>query len=652
MGALSSLTVLLLLACNGDDTTDSGSVDTGSTLGTDSGGTIPDADDDDYPADVDCDDDNPDIYPGADETCNGADDDCDDEIDEEALDATPWYADSDGDGLGDPAVVTDACDQPDDTVDNALDCNDGDSEIGEAATWYHDADHDGYGDGETTGCDQPPDTSEVEGDCDDSDDSVYPGAEEICSDGVVNDCDGTADDAIAGCGWPASASDTDADVTITHTYDEAFAWYNIAGPGDLNGDGVGDLLVSAPWTKGISNLNFNGGVYILYGPVTSGALADADASIISEGTSDNFGSGVDWAGDLNGDGYDDLVVGAQGAGDNTTGAVYLFLGPVTAGTAVDTAVLTVTGTDGYSTLGSSVASGGDADGDGVNDLLVGGFYNNDVELYGGAAFFISGSETGTTDTDAAAFSSWFGEEAWDGAGIQSAYLDDVNGDGIGDWAIVATKQDNGDWDRGVIYVLHGPVSAGSYSLADADAKLAGAGTAYNLGRRLASGIDDNGDGYGDLWASTHWTSDGGSYLFRGPLTADRDTTEADASLIADYAGTNYFMGTVVSAPGDLDQDGFDDVVLGSGLFELDNSGASYREAYGAFLFMGPVSGNHDESSAATHFLSSTGSTRWAGNVGSPGDISGDGAPDLVIASLSMPTEGTPDATSIFFGSAF
>jgi hypothetical protein len=197
-----------------------------------------------------------------------------------------------------------------------------------------------------------------------------------------------------------------------------------------------------------------------------------------------------------------------------------------------------------------------------------------------------------------------------------------------------------------------PSPPASYSLADADVKLAGAGTAYNLGRRLASGFDDNGDGYGDLWAASHWTSDGGSYLFHGPITADRDATEAESSLIADYAGTNYFMGTVVSVPGDLDQDGFDDVVLGSGLFELGISGASYREAYGTFLFMGPVSGSHDESSAAPHFLSSTGSTRWAGMVGSPGDISGDGAPDLVIASLSSPAEGTPDGSSIFFGPSF
>ncbi len=168
----------------------------------------------------DCDDSNPDTYPGADEFCNGEDDDCDGEVDEDdAVDVLTWYEDGDGDGYGDPATVDVDCDQPADHVGNADDCDDGDAaqfpgavefcngedddcdgEVDEddavdAATWYLDADGDGFGDpaAPTQACSVPADHVADATDCDDVDPAVNPAAEEVCN-GIDDDCDALTDE--------------------------------------------------------------------------------------------------------------------------------------------------------------------------------------------------------------------------------------------------------------------------------------------------------------------------------------------------------------------------------------------------------------------------------------------------------------------------
>ena len=148
----------------------------------------------------DCDDDSDLIAPDATEVCNGIDDDCDELIDAADLDvdlssAPTWWADFDEDGWGNPAISIVACEQPNFYADNDLDCDDGDDTSGPEVEWWIDGDGDGVGAGGTVGpqCDQPsPLAVPVEGDedCNDSDSSVYPGASDICGDGVDANCDG------------------------------------------------------------------------------------------------------------------------------------------------------------------------------------------------------------------------------------------------------------------------------------------------------------------------------------------------------------------------------------------------------------------------------------------------------------------------------
>ena len=190
--------------------------------------------------DTDCDDLSAAVNPGATELCNDIDDDCDGSTDEDdAADAVVWYADSDGDGFGDPTSQATACDAPSGYTDDTSDCDDGSAAISpdadevcdgidndcdgitdgtdslDAGTWYLDRDGDGHGDPATStvSCTAP--ASHVAGgtDCDDTDASISPAAVEYC-DTIDNDCDGSTDEDDAA---------------------DALTWY-----ADSDGDGFGD----------------------------------------------------------------------------------------------------------------------------------------------------------------------------------------------------------------------------------------------------------------------------------------------------------------------------------------------------------------------------------------------------------------------------
>jgi large repetitive protein len=188
---------------------------------------------------TDCDDRRSATNPAAPEYCNGSDDDCDGSTDEaDALDASTWYTDSDGDGWGDAAVATVSCTAPAGSVADPGDCDDNnaaampgntelcngfddncdgvvDDDATDRQAWYGDRDGDGYGDvaASVLSCQAPPGYVADNADCDDGNASANPGATEACN-GYDDDCDGRVDE-------PGATGET--------------SWY-----ADADGDGYGD----------------------------------------------------------------------------------------------------------------------------------------------------------------------------------------------------------------------------------------------------------------------------------------------------------------------------------------------------------------------------------------------------------------------------
>jgi len=262
---------------------------------------------------TDCDDGDGAVNPAATELCDAVDNDCDGTVDEDdADDASTWYADADGDGYGDAGDATTACNQPSGTVADSTDCDDGDTAVNpagvescdgidndcdgtvdeddavDAATWYADGDGDGYGDASSpsSACSQPSGTVADSTDCDDVDAAVNPAASEICN-GVDDDCDGAVD-----------GDDASVDTST------GSSWY-----ADADGDGYGDAgsateACSQP-TGTVADATDcdDGDAAINPGEdeLCNGVDDDCDGSVDEDGAAD----GASWYADADGDGYGD-----------------------------------------------------------------------------------------------------------------------------------------------------------------------------------------------------------------------------------------------------------------------------------------------------------------------------------------------------------
>ncbi len=229
-------------------------------------------------------------------------------------------------------------------------------------------------------------------------------------------------------------------------------------------------------------------------------------------------------------------------------------------------------------------------------------------------------------TLAAAHTKLIGEDAGDWAGANVAGVGDVNADGFDDIGVAAWYNDASATDAGAVYVLFGPVEAGSYSLSYADVRLTGENAGDTLSRLIGVG-DHDGDGYDDVVFCAQNEDSGGSnagaaYLMTGPLEGPWDIAEAEAKLIGEAAGDGVMRAV---RAGDLDADGQDDLLIGAPGDKTygTNTGAAY-------IVLGQVSGSVSltDSHAKLHGIAE-GDLAGAFMVG-PGDLNGDGYDDAVI----------------------
>ncbi len=581
MAASTSL-LWLLLACG--KTTDillpvAGS-DTGRTTSTG------DLDLDGYsPDDGDCDDDDPDIHPGASERCDGIDNDCDGNTDEsDATDAISWYRDYDGDGFGDPDSTTDACDAPPGYVGNPEDCDD---------------------------------TSEL----------ASPIGEEVCNDGLDNDCDGDE----SACYLDGTVQLPEVSAGLTGAEAGARTGHVVSGAGDTDGDGLGELLIGAPYAD--DRGTGSGVAYLLKGPV-SGALSATDAHATLQGTSAGHAAGTALAaaGDVDDDGYGDVLIGAITAngGGTDSGEAYLLLGPFSGTSLLADADAKLIGEISSDGAGFALAGPGDVDGDGTPDLLVGatGWGDGGLESRG-ATYLISGAVTGSFDlSDATARVA--GATAYDSSGSALAG-GDLNGDGLADVVIGVPGWSNRD-DDGAAMVLYGPLS-GSVAIENAEASYRGTAAA-RVGEALSIG-DLNGDGHLDLAVGApEADGDGAAVLFLGPI--EGALSEPEITVVGERSDDG--AGRQLGIDGDLN---------GDGLIDLMVAAAGAADGAGEVgVFYGPVSGSMDLGDADVSVKGADDGDGAGTAADWAPDVNGDGHDDLLIGAPGVDS-GATDAGAAY-----
>ncbi|MDP2304420.1 MAG: VCBS repeat-containing protein [Pseudomonadota bacterium] len=570
----------------------------------------------------------------------------------EGADPTPptWYADLDGDGFGRAASARAACEAPEDFVANADDCDDaraavfpGASEACDGldgdcdglgddtdpdvarATWYADADADSFGDdaASISACTAPAGHVATGGDCADDNPSVYPNAPDECG-GGDDDCDG-ADDACARAG-ELPLGEADAALVGEAAGDGAGTWI---AAGDVDGDGVGDVLTSAPGAEGVA-----GAAWLVRGPFTgTRRLEDADLRIAgSPDLEEDAGPiGPVALGDLDGDGLAELVVAAPGGG------VWRFVGSARGAMGLDAADGERLG-GAEDDAGTSLAIGGDLDGDGLPDLVVGapGARAAEGDPSVGGVAIVSGAFTGTgalADTAAWLLGETDGGEA--GAAVSSP--GDVDGDGVADLLVGApgaiAEGDIEAWATGAAYVFYGPIPD-ARSLADADARLYGAAAGDRAGAAVAGVGDVDGDGLADVMVGapgvvlggedTAVVDAGAAYLLRGPVLGDSALADAHCTLLGGLADESDDAGEGAGARlvplGDMNQDGRADVAIGG-----DGAGR-------AWLLLGPFAGTIALTYAEVTLIGGGPLDDAGRGLAGGADLDGDGGVDLLVGS--------------------
>ena len=411
---------------------------------------------------------------------------------------------------------------------------------------------------------------------------------------------------------------------------------SVSNAGDINGDGIDDVIIGA-WFADPNGKDFSGEAYVVFGQ--DGAFSPAfDLSTLNgsngfaiEGkfAHDRLGVSVHAAGDFNGDGFDDVIIGAYGADHALTysGEAYVIFGddggfPATFDPATldGTNGVTIPAADDFShaATGRAVGAAGDVNGDGIDDILIGADGNDKAYVVFGSTSPFSA----IIDISALDGSNGFSLVGTRGGtfpnfGRALSKAGDLNADGIDDIIVGANDNDaNGISNAGQAFVIFGkdtgfPASIDISGLNGTNGfVISGKGDSDRLGGSVSQAGDVNGDGYDDVILSCLFEDE--AYVIYGTnagFPASFDLTTLD--------GTNGFtllspilpfLG--VSSLNDFNNDGVDDIV------------------YGPYVVYGSTSGFGASLDLST--LNGTNGFTFAGRTPSnAGDLNNDGIPDLI-----------------------
>ncbi|HFD38641.1 MAG TPA: hypothetical protein ENJ31_02140, partial [Anaerolineae bacterium] len=423
--------------------------------------------------------------------------------------------------------------------------------------------------------------------------------------------------------------------------DSAYANFgsSVATAGDVNGDGYSDIIVGAPgYTYDQSN---EGMAFAFYGGPDN--LSPSPGwTYESDYDNKNLGQAVATAGDVNGDGYADILVGAPAydSGQTDEGAVFAWYGDA-GGFGWGGPDWSAYGEQDNAQLGYAVSTAGDVNGDGYSDVIAGAPYYDNGQSDEGAAFLWLGSSGGLGGVGTPGNADWFAESNQADAhlGYDVAAAGDVNNDGYADVAIGAPHYDNGQTNEGVVFVWHGdsaglgangtPNNADWHAESDSDS--------LTLGLSVDTAGDVNGDGYSDLIAGANGVASAW-YGSSGGLSSSADWAASDSGL----------FGWSVATAGDVDGNGYSDVIVGAPFY--DGSGTADGAAW---AYCGG-SGGLDNSPCWGDYGGSGYNNAWFGwDVGTAGDVNGDGYADIIVGApgWSNPTTAEGQAR-VYYGSSW
>jgi predicted transcriptional regulator len=383
-------------------------------------------------------------------------------------------------------------------------------------------------------------------------------------------------------------------------------------------------------------------------------LGFSDASYIGENAGDLAGygwetPGVAIAGDVNGDGFDDFIIGAElnaDAGDGA-GKAYLIFGK-SSGWSMDqnlgTADATFLGENAGDAAGFCVAGAGDVNGDNYDDILISSIMNGENGFRTGQVYLVFG-KPGVWSKNlnlSMADASFRGEGFSDYAGRRLAGGGDVNDDGFDDFLIGASSNDEFGSSAGQVYLILGKDSgwAMDTNLSDSDASFYGEFTGDSLGRGLACDGDVNGDGFDDILIGAQLNDESGTdagqtYIIFGRKNGwvmDSNLSMANASFLGE--SSEDYSGLGVSFAGDVNNDGFDDILI-SAVYNDE----AYDKAGQVYLIFGRATGwSRDisllQSNASFHGENADDQLGGEANIACAGDVNVDGFDDLIISSIS------------------